>query len=87
MKVTVLEDLRHGNFILAKSYNLAVNYLFGSCYISENEEIMIDGQYTTLKEYFGEDVVDMMACEWNEIDFNEFWNGDFYIHEQEVIDC
>ena len=40
---------------------------------------------TTLEEYFGEDCVDMMVEEWDMIDFNEFWNGDFCIAEIEVI--
>ena len=86
MKVFVLTDADGSTLLAAKDYHTAVAHLFGDRYISEKEEIYIDNEWTTLEEYFGEDVVDMMTNIWDIDDFNEFWSGDFVLYPMEVLE-
>ena len=46
----------------------------------------IDDKYTTLEEYFGEEVCDMMSDNWDIDDFNEFWEPNFWMEEVDYID-
>lgn len=85
MQVFVLFNSKNEIICIAESYKVAVDYLFGFHWISPKDELVIDNEVTTLEEYFGEECVDMMAEEWDMTDFNEFWNGDFWITEMEVI--
>lgn len=70
----------------AEDYSIAVQVLFGNVWISTKEEIVIDDEYTTLEDYFGEDVCDMMAFCWDIDNFNTFWEGDFWMEEVEYFD-
>lgn len=72
---------------IADSYKAAVTYLFGMNFINIKDEIMINNEYTTLERFYGEDVIDMMTYTWDIDDFNEFWNGDYWITEYEVFKC
>lgn len=71
---------------IAESYKAAVKYLFGRHWISPKDELVIESQMTTLEEYFGEECVNMMAEEWDENMFNEFWDSMFWIRTYEVIE-
>ena len=86
MKVIAVYDSDGCLLFLAKDYKTAVDNLFGQQYIRETDEIMIDGHWTTIRDYFGEDGLDIMASVWDKDDFNEFWQGDFEIKEYEVIE-
>ena len=71
---------------VAKSYKAAVNYLFNHHWINPKDEIMIDGEMTSLEEFYGEDCVDMIAEKWDEDTWNGFWNKDFWITSYEVAE-
>ena len=47
---------------------------------------MIDGEMTSLEEFYGEDCVDMIAEKWDEDTWNGFWNKDFWITSYEVAE-
>lgn len=63
---------------VAKDFETAVDIFFKNHYFNPDEPILIGDQWTTLIEFFGDDVIDMMKHEWDLIDFNEFWNPDMY---------
>ena len=85
MKVYIAYNSEINDICIAESYKAAVNHLFAFHWINPKDEIRIDGQMTTLEEYFGKDCVDMITNEWDIEDFNEFWDGDYWISEREVI--
>ena len=85
MKVYVAFNPNTDIICVAESYKAAVKHLFDFHWISPKDGMRIDNKYTTLEEYFGEECIDMMVEEWDMTDFNEFWNGDFWIEEMEVI--
>ena len=84
--VNVYSNRTDGVIFAAEDYSIAVQVLFGNVWISTKEEIVIDDEYTTLEDYFGEDVCDMMAFCWDIDNFNEFWEGDFWMEEVEYFD-
>lgn len=75
-----------GDVFAAKDYETAVKICFNKNWISINDEILIDNEYTTLKNYFGEEVYDIMSKTWEIDDFNEFWEGDLLMDEVEYFD-
>lgn len=85
-KIVNVYKIVDGILFAAEDYSVAVQTLFGNRWISTKEEIVIDNEYTTLEEYFGEDVCDMMAFSWDIDDFNTFWEGDFWMEEVEYFD-
>ena len=85
MKVIAVYDSDGCLLYVAKNYKTAVGILFNNYYISETDELMIDGEWTTLKDYFGGDIFDIMTNTWDIDDFNEFWNGDFKMEEYKVL--
>ena len=84
--INVYNDRTNDVLFAAKDYRTAVQTLFGDKWISTKEEIVIDNEYTTLIDYFGEDVCDMMSDNWDIDDFNEFWARDFWMEEVDYID-
>ena len=84
--INVYSNKNDSVIFAAKDYSVAVQNLFGNRWISIKEEIIIENEYTTLEEYFGEDVCDMMVSCWDIDNFNEFWKGDFWMKEVEYFD-
>ena len=84
--INVYNDRTNDVLFAAKDYRTAVQTLFGDRWISTKEEIVIDNEYTTLENYFGEEVCDMMSDDWDIDDFNEFWARDFWMEEVDYID-
>ena len=86
MKVYIASSADIDIICVAKTYKAAVKHLFKFHWINPEDELMIDGEMITLKEYFGEECADMMAVAWDEDMFNEFWDANFWIHTYEVIE-
>ena len=84
--INVYHDRVNHVLFAAKDYRTAVQTLFGDKWISTKEEIVIDNEYTTLENYFGEEVCDMMSDDWDIDDFNTFWANDFWMEEVDYID-
>ena len=84
--INVYSDRTNDVLFAAKDYRTAVQTLFGDKWISTKEEIQIDNEWTTLEEYFGEEVCDMMSDDWDIDDFNTFWARDFWMEEVNYID-
>ena len=84
--INVYSDRTNDVLFAAKDYRTAVQTLFGDKWISTKEEIQIDNEWSTLEEYFGEEVCDMMSDDWDIDDFNEFWESDFWMEEVDYID-
>ena len=84
--INVYNDRTNDVLFAAKDYRTAVQTLFGDKWISTKEEIQIDNEWTTLEDYFGEEVCDMMSDDWDIDDFNEFWARDFWMEEVDYID-
>ena len=86
MKVYIASSADIDIICVAKTYKAAVEHLFKFHWINLEDELMIDNEMTTLKEYFGEECAGMMAVAWDEDMFNEFWDADFWIRTYEVIE-
>ena len=86
MKVYIASCVDIGTICVAKTYKAAVKHLFKFHWINPKDEIMIDDGMTSLEKFYGEDCADMMAEQWDEDMFNEFWCGDFWITAYEVIE-
>ena len=84
--INVYSDRTNDVLFAAKDYRTAVQTLFGNKWISTKEEIQIDNEWTTLEDYFGEEVCDMMSDNWDIDDFNTFWARDFWMEEVDYID-
>ena len=84
--INVYSDRTNDVLFAAKDYRTAIQTLFGDKWISTKEEIQIDNEYTTLENYFGEEVCDMMSDNWDIDDFNTFWANDFWMEEADYID-
>ena len=85
MKVYIASSSEIEIICVAETYKAAVKHLFDFHWINPKEELLIEDEMTTLEEFFGEGCIDMMVEEWDMTDFNEFWYGDFWITEMEVI--
>ena len=86
MKVYVAASPNTNFICIAKTYKAAVNYLFDFYWINPKEPIMINGEITSLEEFYGEDCANMMAEQWDEDMFNEFWDTNLWISTYEVIE-
>lgn len=84
--IKVFEDC-HGLICLAKDYESALEFLVNNNWIEDSIEVFVGeneegmGEYQRVIEVFGEDWVDMMRDHWNINDFNEYWDGSFYLEE------
>ena len=86
MQAIAVFDRDHELLYVAKDYRTAAQAFFGDRYVSVKEDILIDGEYTTLEDHYGEGVVDLMVDVWDIEDFNTFWAGDFLMGEVQYYD-
>ena len=87
MKVIVMYNGDGDTIGIAKDYETAINFLYQYDFIDSEDDIYIEGHWTTLKDFFGEeDCGAMMRDNWDIDMFNEFWNGDYALSEWTVIE-
>jgi hypothetical protein len=85
MTVVFIEEENHGFIGMAKDFHSAIDFLINRNWLSDSTECWWGegNNYASIKEILGEDWVDEMH-EWGIENFNEFWLGSFWLHEEPV---
>ena len=81
MKVIRIEEENHGFIGVANNYRNAVKWLIGNKWLADYTEIYDDetDSWIQVKDRFGEDWADLMTEQWSIDDFNDYWDGSFYL--------
>lgn len=87
MKVIKVNEDNHGLICIAKDYKSALQFLANNSWIEDSTEVW-NGPYANpewcrLDEAMGEDWFDKMI-NWGIENFNEYWDGSFYLEEAEI---
>ena len=87
MKVIRIEEENHGFIGVANSYRNAVKWLIGNKWLADYTEIYDDetDSWIQVRDRFGEDWADLMTDKWNIYDFNDYWDGSFYLTTEILI--
>ena len=88
MTVVTVNEVDHGCIGVAVDYKAAVRMLFEDHWIGDLTEVWDEksGNFvyiSELSESLGEDWLDKM-CDWSIEDFNDFWDGSFFMCEHQV---
>ena len=87
MKIILVNEECHGLIGVAKDYRAAIRFLIDKDWLNDFTEIWVrDYEYERLSEKLGEDWVDTMTENWNINDFNDFWEGSFYLEEEDLYE-
>jgi len=71
----------------AIDYPRAIDLLIGFNWLNENTEVWDDrGIGRSLKEILGEDWIDDLRDKWTMKDFNEYFDGDFFLKTLDVFE-
>ena len=89
MNVITINEDNHGMIGIALNYYNAVKWLIGDGWIDDYTEVAEHSEnnncnWVRLNEIY-EDWVDRMLNEWDIDNFNDFWEGSFYLDSVEVI--
>lgn len=89
MNVITINEDNHGMIGIALNYYNAVKWLIGDGWIDDYTEVAKhskngDCNWVRLNEVY-EDWADKMLNEWDIDNFNEFWEGSFYLDSVKVI--
>ena len=87
MKVILVNEDNHGLLTVAKDYKAALDYLLDNHWIHDDTAIWDErvNWWVELKYAQGEDWFDDM-CRWSINEFNDYWDGSFYLDEIEVYE-
>ena len=87
MNVILINEDNHGQIGIALNYYHAVSWLINKHWLYDSLEVWNDqlSSWTSLKEDLGEDWADIMTEDWTKDDFNNYWQGDFYLTSEKVI--
>jgi len=89
MNVILINEDNHGLIGVANNYYNAADWLIINDWISDTTEICIGEdehsyRWKPLKDVLGEDWEDKMLDQWDINDFNDYWEGSFYLERVEV---
>ena len=87
MTIITIYERQNGVIGLAKDYKSAIMLLANSGWLSDWTEINTNDEreWACLKDSLGDEwLVSILA--WSIEDFNDFWDWDFYLAENEVYD-
>ena len=87
MKIILINEECHGFIGVAKDYNAALRFLIDKGWLADYTEIYVgDYDYKRLVEVLGEDWADTMTEHWDINNFNDFWEGSFYLEEEDLYE-
>lgn len=84
MKVYIVHEDNHGVIGVADSYESAVQFLVDEEWITEEFEIW-DREEDCSRPLYALEIKPEEIKAWNISKFNDFFNGDFYIEETNLI--
>lgn len=87
--VVLINEESHGLIGIAKDYESALLYLFNDPWIDDRTEVCVGDDehlhnWAKVSEVLGEDWRDKIMG-WDIPNFNDFWEGSFYLSTEEVI--
>jgi hypothetical protein len=88
MQVVTIEEDNHGQIGIAMTYADAVHLLVNQNWLDENFEVWVDNEdylTQTIKEKLGDEWFTVIL-EWTLEQFNEFFEGYFYLTIEEVYE-
>lgn len=88
MKVIVIVEESHGFIGVAKDFDAAVNFLNDKYWLSGDSNIYDEKkkEWTTVKEMFGKDWLAYFHFNCNIEQFNDFFDGCFYLREETMYE-
>ena len=86
--IYLIEEENHGMIGVAKDYQSAIDFLVNENWLDENFEVWVDEldeDYITqsIKDKFGKDWKEIIST-WDAGQFNNFFEGNFYLNIKEV---
>ncbi len=84
--VYLIEEENHGMIGVAKNYSSAIDFLVDSDWLDEKFEVWVDNEdYLTqsIKDKLGENWKEIIST-WDTEQFNNFFEGSFYLVIEEV---
>lgn len=85
--IILIEEDNHGIIGVAKNYSSAIDFLIDTDWLDENFEVWVDNEdYLTqsIKEKLGEEWVAIIRDDWDIEQFNNFFEGSFYLTVEEL---
>ena len=85
--VVLIEEDNHGQIGVAKDYPSAIDFLVNQNWLDDNYEVWVDNEISltfTIAEHLGEDWQILIRDEWNTEEFNNFFEGSFYLTIEDV---
>jgi hypothetical protein len=80
--VCLIEEDNHGMIGIAKDYPSAIDFLVDSNWLDGKFEVWVDNEISltqTLEDHLGELWYVAIRDEWDTEQFNNFFNGSFYL--------
>ena len=85
--VVLIEEENHGMIGVAKDYPSAIDFLVNQGWLDESFEVWVDneiGLTQTIEDHLGELWQIIVRDEWNTEEFNNFFDGNFYLTIEDV---
>ena len=87
--VIIIEEDSHGLIGIAKDYSSAIDLLVNEKWLNEDYEIWVDDSSIsaltqTIKDHLGELWYVAIRDEWDIGQFNDFFDGSFYLAIEEI---
>lgn len=85
--VVLIEEDNHGQIGVAKDYLSAIDFLIKEGWLDESYEVWVDNEISltfTIVEHLGEDWQIIIRDEWDTENFNNFFDGSFYLTIENV---
>lgn len=88
MKVIAINEENHGQIAIVSDYYHAIMWLVNNKWLTDNTEVRSESHpdWDFLKDCFGKNWVAYMTEKWDIKDFNDFFDGSFFLNEIEVYD-
>ena len=85
--VVLIEEDNHGQIGVAKDYPSAIDFLINQHWLNDEYQVWVDNESALnvpLVEHLGKSWQTIIKDEWNTEEFNNFFDGSFYLTIEDV---